>query len=316
MDKKKILILGVTASGKGKLAFEIAKRIGGEIISIDSMKVYRRMNIGTAKPSAENRKQIPHHLVDVVEPSETFSVGRFIELADTAIGDILAKNKSVVAVGGTAMYIKALLYGLFEGAGTDENIRYQIKARIESEGLERLYRELAVIDPVAAQRIHANDAKRIIRALEVFQLTGLPISSFQQQFDSAGTVDEWVIIGLRRDKVDASHRINVRVKRMIEEGLVDEVKRLLAEDRPLSQQARCAIGYAEIINHLEGKIGLEEAIELIKKNSRKLAKTQRTWFKTFRSVQWFDVKEEDTLDNVAQRAMSIVDANGHFGTIA
>jgi tRNA dimethylallyltransferase len=310
MDKKKILILGVTASGKAKLAFEIAKSIGGEIVSIDSMKVYRRMDIGTAKPSMENRRQIPHHLVDVVEPSEAFSVGRFVELAEAAIKDILAKNKPVVAVGGTAMYIKAMLYGLFEGAGTNEAIRDQIKARIEKEGLEQLYREFAAIDPAAAQKIHANDAKRIIRGMEVYQLTGRPISSFQSAwggFDSAGRVDEWVIIGLRREKPDASHRINMRVKRMVEEGLVDEVKGLLAESRPLSQQARCAIGYAEIIDHLEGKTTLDEAVELIKKNSRKLAKAQRTWFKTFRMVRWLDVKEDDTVENVIPKAMAIID---------
>jgi len=315
MDKKKILILGVTASGKGKLAFEIAKAVGGEIVSIDSIKVYRRMDIGTAKPSAETRRQIPHHLIDVLEPSESFSVGRFLELADVAINDILSRDRPVVAVGGTAMYIKTLLYGLFEGAGTDENIRTQIKARIESEGLARLYHELSIIDPAATQRIHGNDAKRIIRAMEVYQLTGKPISSFQQQFESAGNVDEWVIIGLRREKVDASHRINMRVKRMIEGGLVDEVKRLLTEERPLSLQARCAIGYAEIIDHLEGKTSLDEAIELIKKNSRQLAKAQRTWFKTFRSVQWLDVKEDDTVENVVPKAMAIVDANGSFGII-
>ena len=303
MDKKKILILGVTASGKGKLAFELAKVVGGEIVSIDSMKVYRRMDIGTAKPSTEKRQQIPHHLIDVVEPSESFSVGRFVELVDAATEDILSRNKPVVAVGGTAMYVKALLYGLFEGAGTDENIRDQIKKRIETEGLEKLYRELEIIDPAAAQRIHINDAKRIIRALEVHQLTGRPISSFQQQFDSPGNVDEWAIIGLRREKVDASHRINMRVKSMIEEGLVDEVKGLLSEQRPLSPQARCAIGYAEIIDYLDGKTMLDEAVELIKKNSRQLAKAQRTWFKTFRTVRWIDVKADDTVDKVLDKAM-------------
>jgi tRNA dimethylallyltransferase len=304
MDKKKILILGVTASGKGKLAFELAKTVDGEIVSIDSMKVYRRMDIGTAKPPPENCRQIPHHLIDVVEPSESFSAGRFVELADIAIRDILARNKPVVAVGGTSMYIKALLYGLFEGAGTDENIRNQLKKQIEDEGLEDLYRRLVIIDPAAARRIHANDAKRIIRAMEVYQLTGRPISSFQQQFDSAGNVDEWTIIGIRREKTDASHRINIRVKKMIEQGLVDEVKALLAEPSPLSPQARCAIGYAEIIDHLEGKASLDEAAELIKKNSRKLAKAQRTWFKTFRMVKWIDAAADDTVEKVAQRCMN------------
>jgi tRNA dimethylallyltransferase len=306
MENKKILILGVTASGKGKLAFELAKTVGGEIVSIDSMKVYRRMDIGTAKPSTENRRQIPHHLIDIVEPSESFSVARFIELADAAIKDILARNKPVVAVGGTAMYIKALLYGLFEGPGTDENIRNQIKATIESQGLEQLYRRLQSIDPEAAQRIHAKDAKRIIRALEVYQLTGRPISSFQQQFDSAGSVDQWVIIGLRREKTDASHRINMRVKNMIERGLVDEVKGLLADKRPMSQQARCAIGYAEIIDYLESRMSLDEAIELIKKNTRQLAKAQRTWFKTFQMIKWVDVAADDTVDHVLKQALDDV----------
>jgi tRNA dimethylallyltransferase len=267
------------------------------------MKVYRRMDIGTAKPSLENRRLIPHHLIDVVEPSESFSVGRFIELAEAATAGIGARNKPVVAVGGTAMYIKALLYGLFEGAGTDENIRNQIKQRIESEGLEQLYRQFQIIDPAAAQRIHANDAKRIIRAMEVYELTGRPISSFQQQFDSSGDLDKWVIIGLCRDKTDASHRINMRVKRMIDEGLVDEVKSLLSESNPLSPQARCAIGYAEIIDHLEGKTSLDEATELIKKNSRKLAKAQRTWFKTFRMVNWIDVAADDSVDTVLEKVL-------------
>jgi tRNA dimethylallyltransferase len=303
----RILILGVTASGKGTLAFELAKAIGGEIVSIDSMKVYRRMDIGTAKPPIENRRQIPHHLIDVVEPSESFSVARFLELADAATADILSRNKHVVAVGGTAMYIKALLYGLFKGPGTDENIRNQIKKRIETEGLEKLHKELSTIDPAAVRRIHANDAKRIIRALEVYQLTGKPISVFQSAWggcDSLPNVDQWTIIGIRRDKADESRRINMRVKKMIEEGLVDEVKGLLAEEKPLSRQAKCAIGYAQIIDHLEGKTNLDEAIELIKKNSRQLAKAQRTWFKTFRMVNWIDVRPENTLEEVLKKIMS------------
>jgi len=300
------MILGVTASGKSKLGFELAKNLGGEIISIDSMKVYRRMDIGTAKPSAQNRAAIPHHLIDVVEPSESFSVSRFLELTQEAVAEITAKNKPVIAVGGTAMYIKALLHGIFEGPGTDEAIRNELKAQIEAQGSIELHKELAKIDPEAAMRIHANDAKRIIRALEVYKLTGKPISSFQKQFDEPGNVHGWEIIGLRRDKADASHRINMRVKRMIEQGLVEEVKSLLNEAKPLSPQAACAIGYAEIIDHLAGKIGLEEAVELVKKNSRQLAKAQRTWFKTFRSVNWIDVTPDDTVEAVLPKVLEII----------
>jgi len=151
MENKRILILGVTASGKGKLAFELAKSLNGEIVSVDSMKVYRRMNIGTAKPSVEKRKQIPYHLIDVVEPGDSFSVAGFLELAEAAVKDILSRNKPVVAVGGTALYIKTLLYGLFDGPGSDENVREQLKLRAKTEGTEKLHEELLQIDPEAGQ---------------------------------------------------------------------------------------------------------------------------------------------------------------------
>lgn len=296
-----ILILGVTASGKGRLAFELAQRLDAEIVSVDSMKVYRRMDVGTAKPSAQARQAVPHHMIDIVEPSESFSVGLFCERAWAAIDDIRARGKPVVAVGGTALYIKALLYGLFEGPGSDEQVRAELKARAEREGLARLHGELAQVDPQAADRINRNDAKRIIRALEVYRLTGKPISSFQKQFEADGPSQEWRIVGLRRDKPVEGRRINARVKKMIELGLVEEVRSLLAEDKPLSQQASAAIGYAEIIEHLQGRLPLDDAIERIKKNTRRLAKGQRTWFKTFRNVNWIDVAEEESVEHVLAR---------------
>jgi len=300
-----ILILGVTASGKGKLAFALAKSLGAEIISIDSMKVYRRMDIGTAKPPKESRDQIPHHLIDVVEPGESFSVARFLELALESIDDIKKRNKPIVAVGGTALYIKSLLYGLFEGPGADEQIRDELKAQVQAEGLDKLYEQLKTIDPEAASKISANDPRRIIRALEVYKLTGKPISAFQQQWD-ANISHDWTIIGLRREKTEESKRINTRVKKMIDTGLVDEVKQLLAEPIPLSKQARSAIGYAEIINHLAGQTTLDDAIELIKKNTRKLAKAQRTWFKTFKNVNSLDLAPDETVDSVLARAKEIL----------
>jgi tRNA dimethylallyltransferase len=305
MNPKMILILGVTASGKGKLAFDLAKSLGAEIVSIDSMKVYRRMDIGTAKPPKENRDQIPYHLIDVIEPSESFSVARFLELTQAAINDIKKRNKPVVAVGGTALYIKSLLYGLFEGPGADEQIRDELKAQAQAEGLDKLYEQLKTIDPDAAAKISANDPRRIIRALEVYKLTGKPISDFQQQWD-ANAPQNWTIIGLRREKTEESKRINARVKKMIDAGLVDEVKQLLAEPKPLSKQARSAIGYAEIINHLSGQITLDDATELIKKNTRKLAKAQRTWFKTFKNVNTLDLAPDETPDQALARTQRIL----------
>lgn len=306
MDKKRLLILGVTAGGKGKLAFELAKKLDAEIISIDSMKVYRRMDIGTAKPSKEAQKQINYHLLDVVEPSESFSVDRFLSLADAAIKEIESKGKPVVAVGGSAMYIKALLYGIFEGPGTNEQIRQKLKEKIKQTSLDELHKQLASVDPVAAERIHSNDEKRIIRALEVYELTGKPISSFQQQFDLPAPKGNWKIIGLRRAKDEENKRMNARVKKMVESGLVDEVKSLLAEDKPLSIQAASAIGYAETIDYLQGKGTLEETIEEVKINTRRFAKAQRTWFKTFKNVFWLDLNNDDDTESTLAKTTDLL----------
>jgi tRNA dimethylallyltransferase len=306
MDNRKILILGVTASGKSRLGFDLAKMLDTEIISIDSMKVYKRMDIGTAKPSLQRRQQVKYHMIDIVEPSKAFSVASFLEDANNIIDSITAQNKPAIAVGGTALYIKALLYGLFEGPPANPQIRNELQKLADADGLANLHKQLSEIDPEAAQRIHPNDAKRIIRALEVFKLTGKPISSFQKQFNSNNQSDDWTIIGLRREKEIESKRINLRVKKMVEAGLVDEVKSLLAEDKPLSKQAACAIGYAEIISHLTGFLSLEDAIELIKKNTRHLAKHQRTWFKTFKNINWIDVRKDQDADDVLEEADKIL----------
>lgn len=306
MDKQRLLILGVTASGKAKLAFELAKKIDAEIISVDSMKVYRLMDIGTAKPSKEQQNQINYHLIDVVEPSESFSVDVFLQLMQNAIEKIEAKGKPIVAVGGSAMYIKAMLFGLFDGPGTNEQIRAQLKEQITQTSLGELYKQLTIVDPQAAERIHANDEKRIIRALEVYQLTGKPISNFQQQFDKPQPNDKWKLIGLVREKTDASSRINARVKKMFDLGLVDEVKNLLAEEKPLSKQAASAIGYAETIEHLKGNETLEKTIEQIKINTRKFAKAQRTWFKTFKNVNWLEVQKDDKVEDILPKAMGLI----------
>jgi tRNA dimethylallyltransferase len=300
-----ILILGVTGTGKGKLAFRLADDIGAEIISVDSMKVYRRMDIGTAKPPKEAQQRVQYHLIDVVEPGDPYSVGLFLDGACSAIEQVRSRGKPIVAVGGTALYIKALLYGLFDGPGSDEQIRTELRLRAEREGLEKLYQELEKVDSLAAESIHPNDAKRIIRALEVYRITGKTISSLQQQWKDSDTTHNWAIIGLRREKADVSGRINRRVRNMIETGLVDEVKGLLAEDRPLSKQARCAIGYAEIIDYLNGRTSLEDAIELTKKNTRRLAKGQRTWFKTFKNVRWLDVRPDEPAEEILPRTKAL-----------
>lgn len=311
MNTDRLLILGVTASGKGRLAFDLAESLGAEIISIDSMKVYRRMDIGTAKPPREAHERVKYYLIDVVEPSEAFSVGKFLDLAYDAMEQIRGREKRIIAVGGTALYIKALLYGLFEGPGSDKQIRAELQAEAEAGRLEELYRQLTEIDPVTAERIGRRDRKRIIRALEVYKLTGKPISSLQQQFDAEKPLQDWTIIGLRREKSVENSRINQRTKKIIEAGLVDEVRRLLAEEKPLSQQARCAIGYAEIIDYLNGKISLEDATELIKKNTRRFAKNQRTWFKTFKNVNWLDIDPDEQPEKILSRTKQLLSQTRH-----
>ncbi len=304
-----LLIIGCTASGKGTLAFNLAKKLNTSIISVDSMKVYRRMNIGTAKPSRQAREKIKHHLIDIVEPSEPFSLGRYMELADQTIEKLKRSQQGpIIAAGGTAMYIRALLEGIFSGPPSNHELRNSLKKQALEHGNAFVYAQLQQIDPKAAQRIHPNDQKRIIRAIEVYKLTGKPISELQKQFFTENYRYNWHIIGIRRSKADNNHRINARVKKMYNLGLVDEVKSLLNEPSGLSPQAAQAVGYAEIIDYLNGKYdSLDDAFEKIKINTRRLAKSQRTWFKRFKNVTWFDVNPDETSETITERVLKHIE---------
>ncbi|MCK4660275.1 MAG: tRNA (adenosine(37)-N6)-dimethylallyltransferase MiaA [Phycisphaerae bacterium] len=299
MSIRVTFIFGCTGCGKGALGRALAERLRAEIVSVDSMKIYRRMDIGTAKPSPTMQAQIPHHLIDVADPCEEFSVARFIEPAGQAIQAIHQRGRPILAVGGTALYIKALSEGLFEGPSADEAVRARLKARAAEIGSDGLHAELQQVDAPAAEKIHPNDLRRIVRALEVYELTGTPISTLQTQWDSQQTVYDCNFVGLRRELEDQNRRTNLRVKHMLEAGLVDEVRALLAQDAPLSHTAAKAVGYAEIIEHLSGKAPLAEAVEKIKINTRQLAKAQRTWFKRFRQVHWIDLQPGLTAEDVA-----------------
>ena len=304
--RKVIFILGCTACGKAAVGRELARRIGGQIVSVDSMKVYRRMDIGTAKPGPEARQEVRHHCIDVVEPSESFSVARYVEHADRAIEAITAAGDVPLAVGGTSLYIKALSEGLFEGPSGDEGIRAALRRRAEREGLASLHAELARVDPDAAGRIHPNDAKRIFRALEVYETSGRPISELQRQWDAGRRRYDCAFIGLRRERADLRRRINSRVRRMVDMGLRDEAAALLAEQAGLSDQAAQAVGYAEMLAHLRGECGLDEAVERIKINTRRLARRQRTWHRRWLDTAWIDLSEDDPPPIVAERALAII----------
>ena len=275
-------IIGPTASGKSDLAMALARQVGGEILSVDSMQVYRGMDVGTAKPSPQEQREVRHHVIDVVEPDQPFTAARFVELADAAIADAASRNVPLIAVGGTPLYFKVLFEGMFDGPGADDAVRTRLRALPNDE----LHRRLSETDPAAAARIHVNDTKRLIRALEVIELTGKPISSLQTEWESPTPRHAAKWIGLSWDKDALNRRINTRVKAMLAAGWVDEVRALLARYPALSKTASEATGYAELIEHVKGNLSLDDASERIKIATRQLARRQMKWFKRFPNVQW------------------------------
>ncbi|HSW46774.1 MAG TPA: tRNA (adenosine(37)-N6)-dimethylallyltransferase MiaA [Phycisphaerae bacterium] len=304
------LLIGCTACGKSPVALELARRLGGEILSVDSMKIYRRMDIGTAKPTPRERQCVPHHLVDIVEPHESYSLGRFMEDADRVIHEIAERGKPIVAEGGTMMFVRGLLSGVFKGPPADPDFRHKLRARAAREGTEALHGELARIDPAAADRIHPNDLRRVERALEVYHATGQPITRLQTQWESAGGGPyDCRVAAIRRERETINRRINARVRSMIDAGLVDEVRSLLADPTGIGEQAAQAVGYAEIIRHLRGELTLEEAVEQIKANTRRLAKAQRTWIRRMPGVRWLDASDSDTVEFVADRLWALWDTS-------
>ncbi len=301
-------ILGCTASGKASLGAELSRRYRGQILSVDSMKIYRHMDIGTAKPSKEKQAQLHYHLIDVADPWAKcrFTVHDYVMLADRAIAEIAAAGDNIIAVGGTHLYLKALIEGMFEGPGSSSEIRGELKALAAAQGTERLHEELAKVDPAAAARIHRNDERRIIRALEVYQLTGRPISQLQQQWDGGEQRYDCRMVLISRERTDTNGRINRRVVRMMEEGLLDEARRLHEDPRGLNAQAAAALGYAELFAHFSGELTLDEAVERIKINTRRFAKNQRTWFRHFRSAALLELTADATVEEAADRAAALL----------
>ena len=297
--KPLLVIIGATASGKSELALQVAARTGSELLSVDSMQVYRGMDIGTAKPAADEQRRVRHHLIDVVEPTDTFTVARFVEMADATIADAAARKVPLVATGGTPLYYKALFEGMFEGPGASREIRDRL--RLLSN--DALHARLAAVDPAAASRLHRNDTKRLIRALEVHELTGQPISALQKEWGDPRPRHPAVWVGLDWDRDALNRRINARVKAMVEAGWLDETRQLLARHGELSRTAAEATGYAELIAHLRGTISLDDAIEQIKIATRQLARRQMKWFRRFRDVTW--LKGDGPLDEKLGRVMEL-----------
>lgn len=279
-----MVLVGPTASGKSALALALAERWNAEILSADSMQVYRGMDIGTAKPTLVERGRIRHHLVDVVEPTESFTVARFVELADAVIDDARARDVPLIVTGGSPLYFKALFEGLFSGPSADEALRDRLRALDNAT----LHARLALVDPVAAERIHVNDTKRLVRALEVFKLTGKPISLQQAEWTDGARRFEACWYGLHWDRQLLNRRINARVKQMLADGWLEEVRGLLARHGRLSATAAEATGYAELMAHLRGAMSLDDAVERIKIATRQLARRQMKWLRRWTQVRWLD----------------------------
>jgi tRNA dimethylallyltransferase len=284
-----LILTGPTACGKSALALELAERLGAEIVALDSMTVYRGMDVGTAKPTPEELARVPHHLIDVLDPWESLTVAWWLDRATEACRDITSRGRRPLFVGGTPFYLKALLHGLFPGPPADEALRKSLEDEAGRDGNVALHERLKAVDPKAAARLHPNDVRRVVRALEVFTLTGRPISAWQQTWDTPAFITSpeaapppvripAVVLELPREVL--YDRVNRRVDAMLEAGWVDEVRRLRELPRPLSREARQALGYRELLAFLDGSgPPWAETVDLIRTHTRQFAKRQRTWFR-------------------------------------
>jgi tRNA dimethylallyltransferase len=289
---KIVVIVGPTASGKSAVALELAGRFGAEIINADSMQVYTYMDIGTAKPSLEERQRVRHHLVDILYPDEEFSAALFREEAQQAIRDVDARGRKAMVVGGTGLYIKALTSGLIRGGEVDPAIREQLHAEAQGSGRERLYMRLREVDPVTAARLHPHDTYRIIRALEVYERTGQPISALRQRHHFQEVPYRVLSIGLMLEREELYQRIDGRVDEMMCKGLKEEVQRILERGYSPTLKALQSLGYKQMVAHLQGAYDLTEAVRRIKRDTRRYARRQITWFKADAQIHWVEYPRE------------------------
>ena len=301
-------IIGATASGKTAVSLELAKRLDAEIISLDSMAIYRGMDIGTAKPSPETQSLVPHHMLDIRDPNETCSVSEYRELAMEKVSEIHGRGKKVLFVGGTALYLKALLRGMFDGPPADWEFRKQIEAEVENVGDQALHERLSAVDPVAAHKLHVNDRRRIIRALEVYKLTGKPISHWQVEFADGVDASDCKVFSLRHPRPVLHERIEARVDQMFEAGLIDEVRGLIDRWKDLSHTAAQAVGYREVIEHLKGEKDFAETREKVRVRTRKFARHQETWFRGLSEVRMVDIEPQ----SVESDGQTSTDLSGEY----
>lgn len=302
-----IVICGPTAAGKTKLGVALARRFDGEVVSADSMQLYRGMAIGTAQPTQAEMEGIPHHMIAVADPRETYSAARYAREASFWVEDILRRGKQPILVGGTGLYIDALLSGRDYSAAPTPACRTALQRRAEQEGLPALWEELQSIDPAAAARIHPNDAKRVLRALEVWYETGETITCHDQRTREQPPRYQAVTLALTyQDRQDLYARIDARVEQMLAQGLLEEVRALAAQDLPAGCTALQAIGYKELIPALQREVPMDEAVEAVKRRSRQYAKRQLTWFRRREGIQWLEWGKNPDFSAALQRSTDYV----------
>ena len=283
-------LTGATAVGKTRVGIALAQRIGAEIISLDSMAVYRGMDIGTAKPGPAEQAAVPHHLIDIVDPAEEFSVAQYLEAAYQVATDIRSRGREVLFVGGTPMYLKCLLRGLFEGPPANRELREELQSEAANLPPGVLHQRLEQVDPVAASLIHPNDTRRLVRALEVFRITGEPISHQQLEFEEGRPADQCRVFVLHRDREQQHRRIEERVDAMLAAGLVEEVRELTKDGQQLGRTASQAVGYREVLEFLAGDVDEPTMVEKIKARTRRFAKRQGTWFRSLSECRWVELE--------------------------
>lgn len=311
-DKEKILfIAGPTAVGKTAVGISLAKKLNGEIVSCDSMQVYKDVRITSNKPSLKELDEVAQHMIDIVSLTQDFNVVQFEKIARICIEDILDRKKIPIIVGGTGMYMKSLIDGIFGGGDIPEDIHQQVLQEIDKKGSHDVHELLKSLDPEAAKKIHPNDERRIVRALEVYRSTGIPISQWQQDTKGFGDTHNILMFGLAMDRSVLYDRINKRVGQMFDQGLIEEVRSI--ERVELSRTARVIIGVKEVRGYLLGECSLEEAKEEMMKNTRHLAKRQLTWFRAQQQLQWINILEDETADCIAEKILKQAGGISHVG---
>ena len=307
MNHNLIAIVGPTASGKTRLSVELAAHLGAEILSFDSMQIYKGMDIGTAKPTKEEMQGIPHHMIDIADPREEFSVSRFVEQADGILQDLLSRGKPVVLVGGTGLYIDSLMKGLEFAPQPQTGVREELTAMAQEQGIEVIVERLRAVDPESAERIHPSNQKRVIRALEVYLETGKTMTQHNLETQEKPPKYDPLWIGLDYVNREALYsRINRRVDLMLEQGLLEELNHLLSQGIPETATSMQAIGYKELMGYIRGECTLEEATDLLKQSSRRYAKRQRTWFHRNPKVNWLMLADDPNFDQVFQSCIPLL----------